>query len=209
MCLLLPEGMAYAQIAGIPPVVAFHVTPRRGEPNTLTPGRCSRAAPGRLQSRLCARVPNRRVRISPAASVAVELHHFRRVHPAFPGRVTGTIDAISRDLGRDGFVSRYSIADTDDGLPGDEGQFLACSFWLVSALALNGRVEEARALFERLIGLTNELGLLAEVRRETAAAGCRHLSGPGHAWFLGMPNSPPREGALRFSPSLVAAVGTR
>ena len=82
--------------------------------------------------------------------------------PATDERVTGTIDAISRELGRDGFVSRYSTADTDDGLPGDEGQFLACSFWLVSALALNGRVDEARALFERLLGLTNDLGLLAE-----------------------------------------------
>jgi GH15 family glucan-1,4-alpha-glucosidase len=82
--------------------------------------------------------------------------------PGTDERVTGTIDSISRELGRDGFVSRYSTADTDDGLSGDEGQFLACSFWLVSALALNGRVEEARALFERLLGLTNDLGLLAE-----------------------------------------------
>ncbi len=82
--------------------------------------------------------------------------------PGDDERVTGTIDAISRELGRDGFVSRYSTAETDDGLPGDEGQFLACSFWLVSALALNGRVGEARALFERLIGLTNDLGLLSE-----------------------------------------------
>src|SRR4030088_995232 len=65
-------------------------------------------------------------------------------------------------LARDGFVSRYSTAETDDGLAGDEGQFLACSFWLVSALALNGRVEDARALFERLLGLGNDLGLLAE-----------------------------------------------
>src|SRR3954451_15340213 len=82
--------------------------------------------------------------------------------PGTDERVTGTIDAISRELGRDGFVSRYSTTDTDDGLSGDEGQFLACSFWLVSALALNGRVEEARALFERVIGLSNDLGLLAE-----------------------------------------------
>jgi GH15 family glucan-1,4-alpha-glucosidase len=89
--------------------------------------------------------------------------------PGTDERVTGTIDAISRELGRDGFVSRYSTAHTDDGLSGDEGQFLACSFWLVSALALNGRVDEARALFERLLGLTNDLGLLAEeydVKRE-------------------------------------------
>jgi GH15 family glucan-1,4-alpha-glucosidase len=82
--------------------------------------------------------------------------------PGTDERVTGTIDAVWRELGRDGFVSRYSTAETDDGLPGDEGQFLACSFWLVSALALNGRVDEARALFERLIGLANDLGLLAE-----------------------------------------------
>jgi GH15 family glucan-1,4-alpha-glucosidase len=82
--------------------------------------------------------------------------------PGTDERVTGTIDAITRELGRDGFVSRYSTTETDDGLPGDEGQFLACSFWLVSALALNGRVEEARALFERLLGLANDLGLLAE-----------------------------------------------
>jgi GH15 family glucan-1,4-alpha-glucosidase len=82
--------------------------------------------------------------------------------PGTDERVTGTIDAISRDLGRDGFVSRYSTSDTDDGLPGDEGQFLACSFWLVSALALNGRVGEARALFDRLLVLRNDLGLLSE-----------------------------------------------
>ena len=82
--------------------------------------------------------------------------------PGADDRVTGTIDAVWRELGRDGFVSRYSTAESDDGLPGDEGQFLACSFWLVSALALNGRAEEARGLFERLLGLANDLGLLAE-----------------------------------------------
>jgi GH15 family glucan-1,4-alpha-glucosidase len=82
--------------------------------------------------------------------------------PGTDERVTGTVDAIQRELGRDGFVSRYSTAETDDGLTGDEGQFLACSFWLVSALAMAGRVDEARALFERLLGLTNDLGLLAE-----------------------------------------------
>ena len=82
--------------------------------------------------------------------------------PGTDERVTGTIDAVRRELGRDGFVSRYSTAETDDGLAGDEGQFLACSFWLVNALARNGRVEDARALFERLVGLANDLGLLAE-----------------------------------------------
>jgi GH15 family glucan-1,4-alpha-glucosidase len=82
--------------------------------------------------------------------------------PGTDERVTGTIDAVQRELGRDGFVSRYSTAATDDGLTGDEGQFLACSFWLVSALARNGRPGEARALFERLVGLANDVGLLAE-----------------------------------------------
>jgi GH15 family glucan-1,4-alpha-glucosidase len=82
--------------------------------------------------------------------------------PGDDERVTGTIDAVRRELGRDGFVSRYSTAETDDGLSGDEGQFLACSFWLVSALARNGRTGEARALFERLAGLANDVGLLAE-----------------------------------------------
>jgi GH15 family glucan-1,4-alpha-glucosidase len=82
--------------------------------------------------------------------------------PGDDERLTGTIDAVLHELGRDGFVSRYSTANTDDGLPGDEGQFLACSFWLASALALNGRVGEARTLFERLLGLSNDLGLFAE-----------------------------------------------
>src|SRR4051794_6589239 len=82
--------------------------------------------------------------------------------PGTDERVGGTIDAIRGELGRDGFVSRSSTAETDDGLAGDEGQFLACSFWLVSALARNGRTDEARALFERLVGLANDLGLLAE-----------------------------------------------
>jgi GH15 family glucan-1,4-alpha-glucosidase len=82
--------------------------------------------------------------------------------PGTDERVGGTIDAVSAELGRDGFVSRYSTAETDDGLPGDEGQFLACSFWLVGALARNGRVTEARTLFERLVALRNDLGLLAE-----------------------------------------------
>jgi GH15 family glucan-1,4-alpha-glucosidase len=94
-----------------------------------------------------------------AAALAVVLVGFL---PGSDPRVTGTIDAVRDGLGHDGFISRYSTADTDDGLPGSEGQFLACSFWLVSALALNGRLDESRALFERLLGLTNDLGLLAE-----------------------------------------------
>jgi GH15 family glucan-1,4-alpha-glucosidase len=82
--------------------------------------------------------------------------------PPTDERIIGTVDAVQRELARDGLLSRYSTSHTDDGLPGDEGQFLACSFWLVGALALTGRIDEARALYERLLGLTNDLGLLAE-----------------------------------------------
>jgi GH15 family glucan-1,4-alpha-glucosidase len=77
-------------------------------------------------------------------------------------RVAGTIEAIRLELSRDGLPSRYSAAETNDGLPGDEGQFLACSFWLVGALALSNRLTEARTLFERVLSLRNDLGLLAE-----------------------------------------------
>jgi GH15 family glucan-1,4-alpha-glucosidase len=62
----------------------------------------------------------------------------------------------------DGLVLRYRIDDTDDGLPGDEGVFLACSFWLADAFIMLGRHDDAEALFERLLALRNDLGLLAE-----------------------------------------------
>ncbi|GLY83100.1 glycoside hydrolase family 15 protein [Actinoallomurus iriomotensis] len=79
-------------------------------------------------------------------------------------RVTGTIDAIKRELTTDGFVLRYPTSESNDidGLPGAEGVFLACSFWLAEALALAGRKHEAMELFERLLALTNDVGLLAE-----------------------------------------------
>ncbi|KAA6216925.1 glycoside hydrolase family 15 protein [Streptomyces filamentosus] len=81
-------------------------------------------------------------------------------------RVIGTIEAIQRELStEDGFVLRYPTAGEEagvDGLEGDEGAFLACSFWLADDLAMIGRVDEARNLFERLLSLRNDLGLLAE-----------------------------------------------
>jgi GH15 family glucan-1,4-alpha-glucosidase len=82
--------------------------------------------------------------------------------PPTDDRFTGTIDAVRSELGHDGFISRYSTDATDDGLSGSEGQFLACSFWLVDALAANGREGEARELFERLLALRNDVGLFAE-----------------------------------------------
>ncbi len=77
-------------------------------------------------------------------------------------RVHGTIAAIERKLLQNGLVLRYDTGSGTDGLPPGEGAFLACSFWLADNYALVGRTDEARALFERLLALRNEVGLLAE-----------------------------------------------
>ncbi|AVH98112.1 MULTISPECIES: glycoside hydrolase family 15 protein [Streptomyces] len=78
-------------------------------------------------------------------------------------RVVGTVDAVMTELMHDGYVRRYSADSTAlDGLPGQEGTFLVCSFWLADALRMTGRSEEARVLFERLVALGNDVGLLAE-----------------------------------------------
>jgi GH15 family glucan-1,4-alpha-glucosidase len=84
--------------------------------------------------------------------------------PATDPRMKATVEAIEKELCRDGFVLRYDTQDSEnvDGLPGDEGVFLACSFWLVDNLALIGRTDEATALFERLLALGNDLGLMSE-----------------------------------------------
>jgi len=77
-------------------------------------------------------------------------------------RMLGTIEAVEQDLARDGLLLRYRTETGVDGLRGDEHPFLACSFWLVSAYAEAGRVQEAEALFDQLVGLTNDVGLLSE-----------------------------------------------
>ena len=85
--------------------------------------------------------------------------------PPTDERMLGTVAAIERELCHDGLVHRYSTSgetDSVDGLPEGEGTFLACSFWLVANYALSDRLEEARALFERLLSLRNDVGLLAE-----------------------------------------------
>ncbi len=82
--------------------------------------------------------------------------------PADDPRVVGTVKAIEEDLLQDGFVLRYRTQSNVDGLPPGEGAFLACTFWLVDAYAMQGRMEEARALFERLLALCNDVGLLSE-----------------------------------------------
>ena len=82
--------------------------------------------------------------------------------PATDERMQGTVAAIEKDLTTEGFVARYSSEEKVDGLPPGEGVFLPCTFWLADNLALMGRVDHARALFGRLIGLANDVGLLAE-----------------------------------------------
>jgi GH15 family glucan-1,4-alpha-glucosidase len=88
-------------------------------------------------------------------------------------RVIGTVDAIREELDHGGFLRRYSTDGTVvDGLPGNEGTFLVCSFWLADALHATGRKKEARELFERLTGLANDVGLLSE---EYDPSSGRHL----------------------------------
>jgi hypothetical protein len=82
------------------------------------------------------------------------------------------VDAIQRDLCEDGLVLRYRTEDGGDGLPGREGAFLPCSFWLVRALATSGRLDEAQGLFDDLLPLGGPLGLYAE---EMEPSSGRHL----------------------------------
>jgi GH15 family glucan-1,4-alpha-glucosidase len=82
--------------------------------------------------------------------------------PCDDPRVHGTVAAIEKRLLVDGFVMRYDSAESNDGLPPGEGAFLACSFWLVDAYILQGRGKDARQLFDRLLALRNDLGLLSE-----------------------------------------------
>jgi GH15 family glucan-1,4-alpha-glucosidase len=81
--------------------------------------------------------------------------------PASDPRVLGTVAAVERELMHDGLVMRYPTLG-QDGLPPGEGVFLACSFWLADCYALMGRWHDARVLYERLLGLRNDVGLLAE-----------------------------------------------
>jgi GH15 family glucan-1,4-alpha-glucosidase len=119
--------------------------------------------------------------------------------PPTDERMQGTVAAIQRELTTDGFVRRYSTDAAVDGLPPAEGVFLPCTFWMADNLALMGRVDEARALFERLIGLANDVGLLAEeydpksgrllgnfpqafthVALVNSGVNLSHLAGPAH-----------------------------
>jgi GH15 family glucan-1,4-alpha-glucosidase len=96
-----------------------------------------------------------------AAALLMPLHGFL---PAADERMLATIEAIARELTHDGLVLRYRTAGEQgaDGLAGEEGTFVLCSFWLASAFAQAGRLERAEELFDRVVGFANELGLLAE-----------------------------------------------
>jgi GH15 family glucan-1,4-alpha-glucosidase len=77
-------------------------------------------------------------------------------------RVAGTVETIRRELSHNGFLRRYDTDHTEDGVSGDEGVFLICSFWLADSLAMIGREAEARSLYDKLVALRNDVGLLAE-----------------------------------------------
>jgi GH15 family glucan-1,4-alpha-glucosidase len=99
---------------------------------------------------------------SPALDASVLLVPLVGFLPPDDPRVVATVEAVQRELTEDGLVLRYRPEHTDDGLTGGEGVFLLCSFWLVDALAVMGRQDEAVVLYERLVGLRNDVGLLAE-----------------------------------------------
>ncbi len=127
-----------------------------------------RALRERIHEEVCERGFNRRIGAftqfyggeSLDASVLL-MTHTGFLPPQDP-RIEGTVAAIERDLVRDGFVLRYSPEHGVDGLPGSEGAFLACSFWLADNYAFAGRLDDAEALYHRLLALRNHLGLLAE-----------------------------------------------
>jgi GH15 family glucan-1,4-alpha-glucosidase len=99
----------------------------------------------------------------------IPLVHFL---PATDPRMRGTVEAIKKELLVDGFVMRYPTQKTDDGLPPGEGSFLACTFWLIDNLALSGSSRKATEMFERMLLLRNDVGLLSEeIRHASQAAG--------------------------------------
>src|SRR6202012_5931380 len=82
--------------------------------------------------------------------------------PMTDPRITGTIEAIEKKLMRNGLILRYNSETAADGLPPGEGVFLPCSFWLVTCLFLIGREDDAKKMFEQLLSLSNDVGLLSE-----------------------------------------------
>jgi GH15 family glucan-1,4-alpha-glucosidase len=136
--------------------------------------------------------------------------------PADDPRVIGTMDAIQRDLTRDGLVMRYADVGSEgvDGLPAGEGAFLLCTYWLVDNLALAGRHDEARALFERLLTLRNDVGLMAEQwdpvsgrMRGNFPQAFSHVGLVNSAWNLGNEGGAAARWAPAGSPLAAGAPG--
>ncbi len=122
--------------------------------------------------------------------------------PADDPRVVGTVDAVQKELAYDGFVRRYIPDHVDDGLTDDEGAFLICSFWLADSLAMIGRVGEARDLYEKLVALRNDVGLLAEEYDPVTGRmlgnfpqAFSHLGLVNTAWHLNTTETPLRRSA--------------
>jgi len=129
-------------------------------------------------------------------------------------RIKNTVAAIEKHLLRDGLVSRYNTDSAVDGLPGREGAFLACSFWLADNYIFQGRIDDGRAFFERLLALRNDVGLLSEEydprdRRQlgNCPQACSHLAlvSTAHNLAVHAKFTPPRAHARRGASNLNGA----
>jgi GH15 family glucan-1,4-alpha-glucosidase len=128
--------------------------------------------------------------------------------PSDDPRMRGTVEAVEKHLLQDGFVARYDTRTLMDGLPNEkEGAFLACSFWLVDNYVLQGRVEEAQTLFERLLALRNDVGLLSEEYDVCAGRlvgnfpqAFSHIALVNTAQNLGRPSKPTEQRAGQTEP---------
>ena len=128
--------------------------------------------------------------------------------PADDARVAGTVATVERELLRNGFVRRYATEMVDDGVGGEEGAFIACSFWLADAYVMLGRLDDASRLFERLLSIRNDLGLLAEeydpVRRRLVGnfpQGFSHVGLVNTAYNLIKAQGPARQRSQRVAPT--------
>ena len=123
--------------------------------------------------------------------------------PVTDPRVVGTVEAVQPELTSDGLLLRYRPETSDDGLPGGEGAFLACSFWLVDALCGMGEREQATALFERLLTLRNDVGMLSEEYDPEAG---RQLGNTPQAFSLvGLINSASQLSGTRAAHTVIPA----
>jgi GH15 family glucan-1,4-alpha-glucosidase len=120
---------------------------------------CAKGFDKKLNSFVQAYGPGSKKGVLDASCLRIALVDFL---PASDPRIRGTVEAIEKKLLRNGLVQRYNTRETRDGLTGGEGQFLACSFWMVVNLWLIGRKADARAMFARLLALRNDVGLLSE-----------------------------------------------